>query len=559
MSSLKKKRKRPPDFSLYSSRTSISDLKKISDKKHPASWWSKLGKHLKRVGAEADVIKYTRQRFYLHPEGFYDYLYDIMGFKDLYEPLHRPICEFITKSSEKDSNKFKLLLAFRGSFKSSIITIGYSTWRIAKEYLETGKSTIRVLVACEVMALGLKFVRNIKQVLQWNDSYRMLFGSHKGDRNWTEVNLISQHRGDSIVAEPTVSAVAIDADRTGFHYDLIICDDLEAERSSATKMQIEKVWTFYRLLFSLLDPGKDLIVLGTRWHYADIYARIQEENKTSKRFKVMIIPCMDKRTGELAFPTRFDARMLNQLKEQQGNYIFSCQYLLNPVPDENRIFKKAWIKFVDDINLEDKKLNYFISADMAYTEQYRIFSGEAKKADYTVIMTVGIDARMNIYVIKTFRQRCSRLEAIKEMFKQYYDKKACIIALQKWDRVLIDEAIKEYAFEYGKLPLVQYVSYPSKESDKAERIKTNLQPKFESGRVYISRNDLWLKEELLDFPSGTYDDGLDALCNISKVMAPPPDSGGLGKVFTPIQKHIRALQLGTFEPDEDNEDIWETL
>jgi hypothetical protein len=66
----------------------------------------------------------------------------------------------------------------------------------------------------------------------------------------------------------------IDKSINGMHYDYIIGDDLHSEKNVTNAEQIQQVVDHWKLLYSLLDPGKVLIIIGTRWHFVDLYQEI---------------------------------------------------------------------------------------------------------------------------------------------------------------------------------------------------------------------------------------------------------------------------------------------
>jgi phage terminase large subunit-like protein len=513
----------------------------------------RTARKLKKHGLDRDVVNYCKARAYVSHDGFFRYCVDVLGYKDLYEPFHRPLC----RHTVNPKNRYKMIQACRGSFKSSISTIGYATWLIARETTLTGKCDIRILVASEVLALANAFCKSIRSILEYNFLYKELFGEHKGEmrgRNWTDTSLTSRFRANLTEKEPTVSALALDAPRAGFHYDIILADDLETERASATRDQIEKCWDFYRLLHSLLEPTGELVITSTRWHYDDIYSRILKEDIKElgdQNYSVLIKPA-ELEDGTLTFPPRFTREHLDHLKHRHGSYLYACQYLLDPVPEADRVFKKKWLEYSNPDIWSQPRLRTFIGADFAYTEQRRLDSGEIKHADYSVIITCVVDQNWNYYIKQAFRERCSKLEAIQEM-----NNKALVVGLQKFDRAQIDDVIVQAGYLERKRPRCEYISYPPQQS-KNERIRTSLQPLFEAGKFFLLPGMDWLEEELMDFPRAAYDDGLDALCNVVKISRPPP-SEKIKPKFSALAKHIMALHKGrvrhldgSYEMDADN-------
>lgn len=521
---------------------------------------------LRKVEGSGEAVRYCMARAYVLDEGadvedlavsFYRFCYEVLGYVDMYEPFHMPICRFVV-----DPWRFKMLQACRGSFKSSIATYGYILWKMAQEYTVTGAVNKRYLIACENLTLALKFLRSVKQVCEKNRDYIEIFGNQvptKASTNqWTDYKLTSAFKTDWRMAEPTVSPIAIDADRTGFHVDEVVCDDLETERNSASREQIDGCWSFYRLLHSIREPQDGrMMIVSTRWHYDDIYQRILDRNVKSPdifKYKTLIKPAVE--DSKLAFPTRYNEETLAELRLEQGSYIFSCQYLLDPVPESERKFKKGWMKYSRPQMFTQERLRTFTGCDFAFTEQRRIDTGEIVKADYTVILTVLVDEVWNFIIKDWFRERCSKLEGVAEMFRQCAAHGSMCAALQKYDRSQMGDIIEIYAHdnEYSRFaPRLEWISYPSSQK-KEDRIETALQPLFESKRVFLLPNMDWFEQELLDFPRGAYDDGCDALCNIVKVSKPPPRTK-MALYDNPILRRIRRLHKG-LDPDPKKGKTW---
>jgi len=521
--------------------------------------WVTLANELKEKKAPEADVTYCLARAYTCEDGFYRYCHDVLGYTDLYEPFHQPICDLVVSP-----RRYKLLQAARQSFKSSIGTIGYATWRIAKETIETGHCNIRILIASEVLDLAKEFTKTINNMLQ-EPRWKEFYGDHRGSERksgWGSYTFTSKYRTLARTKEPTVSYMSLEAPKTGFHYDLIIADDLEAERTSASRDQIERCWSFYRLLHSLLEPvNGQLSLISTRWHYDDIYSRIIERNDTEDehdKFKMVIRPARSK-SGELTWPDRFSDEVLASLLAKQGSYIFSCQYLLDPVPPEDRTFKLEWIKYITANQIDpQRRYRVFVGADFAYTPQRNVDKGETRLADYTVILTAAVDDRWNYYLLDWYRKRCTKLEGVQELFRQYVTHKAIQIGLQKNDRLLVDDNIIHYAFNQRMFqPRREYISYPAGTS-KFDRIETILQPLFEANKVFLLPNMKWMEQELLDFPRGAHDDGADALVNLVHISRPAAGIKMKKQKLTDIQRRIAFLKRGIYVPEGD-ERSWKTF
>src|SRR5215213_1005233 len=95
------------------------------------------------------------QRKYVK-ENFWEFTKEVMRWKDLYEPLHKAMCDFVQDNWEKK----RLMLIPRGHLKSSVITVSYALWHIAKN------PKVRILIVNGTYPLAATFLSQIKDHLQ---------------------------------------------------------------------------------------------------------------------------------------------------------------------------------------------------------------------------------------------------------------------------------------------------------------------------------------------------------------------------------------------------------
>jgi len=441
--------------------------------------------------------------------------------------------------------------------------MAYPCWLIAREYILYGHCNIRILIASEVIVVARKMVRGIRQILEHNGQYKKYFGDHQ-PRNargnmWSDAEITSRHRNVSYIGEPTVSTMSLGAPRAGMHYEVIIPDDLQTDRSTSSPDQIDKCWDFYYLMHPLLEPklesyltwflpvipGPVMSLVSTRWHFHDIYYRIAEAAKNNpveeERFSILIKPVI-LTDGTLTFPSRFPQEKIDELRRSMSAYLFSCQYLLIPADDESRSFKKAWIRYVTPQHFNQQSLQTYVVADIAFTEQSSIARGEHFSKAFSVVFTIHIDEQWNYIMQHAFRKQCRLKETLNECLWQHKEYNAQIIVMQKFDQVRIEETFEQVCTEANQHPYIEYISYPSKQN-KDGRIETNLQPIMQMGKLFILPGLDWLEDEFLSFPNSMYKDGMDALCNAVVISAPPPASE-MNKEMTMAMLHIENLKRG---------------
>lgn len=429
----------------------------------------------------------------------------------------------VEKLSERDYDQFYqdrnqlLLLMPRGTFKSSVVTIGFTLQMILQN------QDVRILIDSETFAKAKAFLSEIKGHLEstkkYREIYRTLYGSmpdaSKRDGLWSDsqLNISARKRQRK---EPTLSCGGVDVTKNGMHYDLIIMDDLHSEVNTQNKEQIEKVITHFKLAYSLLDPGKPLIVIGTRWDYNDLYQHILDR-RDDYSFNIMVRKAYNK-DGSLFFPEILDHKELEKRKIQQGSYIFSCQYLNEPVDDESATFKRSLMVRRPWELVKDQPMNWYLSVDPSYEGPY---------SDYAALVIAGMNHQRDLYVRHVLRKKMTYGEIINQMFDLYnrFEPRQIILETVATQKSIQHELNNEQKRRGTWLPVTEI---RSRTKSKEERIRA-LAPFYEFGHIFHVRECNQLDEleyELIHFPKGTHDDVIDALSTILEFAQP---AGGMEK------------------------------
>ena len=450
-----------------------------------------------------DLVREEKRRVY--SENFYLFDKEVLdyGLSGLFEEKpHGELCDFIQNNVD---DRFKLILMPRGSFKSSVVTIGYTLWRIVQN------PNLRILIDSETYDKSKAFLSAIKQHMESNEKFRDIFGkldNVKGGDTWARTAITVPR--ESNAKEPTIDVAGIGNTRVGMHYDIIICDDLHSEKNITSKEMIEGVIDHYKLLFSLLEPDGEMIVIGTRWDYSDLYNYIIDNELD--RFKVFLRRAIDE-NGELLMPNRLTKEFLDNIKKTQGTYHFSCQYQNEPVSDETAVFKKEDFKHYKPDDL-DIPLNVFMSVDPAISIE--------KTADYSAIVVGGFDNAGNIYILDIFRERVESKDLINQIFTMAETWRPRMVGIEEtaFQKVMIYNLNDEMRARGLYLP-VSGLKRDTSES-KEMRIRA-LQPKYQSHNIYHPNKHAYLFDlefELLRFPRGKTDDIIDAEADLLQIAYP---------------------------------------
>jgi predicted phage terminase large subunit-like protein len=459
----------------------------------------------------------------------------ILGYDKMEEHVHGDLCDYTRpllqslppeyklppETGEKKGlesqflrkNNNLLLLMPRGTFKSSVITIGFSLQFILND------PDCRILIDSETYGKAKAFLMEIKGHLEMNEKYRAVFKAihgvypnetkRKQELLWTnvELNIAARKRWRK---EPTFSCAGIDVTKNGMHYDLIICDDLHSEKNVTSKEQIEQVIDHWKLAYSLLDPNKPMIIIGTRWHELDLYQHILDNERD--RFNILIKRAI-RHDGTLLFPEVLDQEFLDRTKKTQGTSMFYKQYMNEPVDDETATFKRSYIIHKPWEEIQGRPINWYLSVDPSYEGEY---------SDFAALVVAGMDFMRNIYVRHIIRQKMTYSDIINAIFDLHnkFRVKNILLETVATQKSIGYELTNEQRRRGYWLPVTEI---RFRAHTKEERIR-GLAPLYEFGHVYHIKECPQLDEleyELLRFPTGKHDDVIDALANVLEFATPP--------------------------------------
>lgn len=431
--------------------------------------------------------------------------------------FHIEMCEFVDKNPQKQ----KLILVPRGHLKSSLVTIGKTiSWILENP-------SVRILIANATYQMSISFLNVIQRQLKNNPLIAEIYGPiATNPEKWSE-NMITLDQAKEVGGkkEATVFCYGMGGNLVSQHFDKIILDDVVNEDTVSTREQIEKTIQFYRLCQPLLEKGGEMLILGTRWHDEDLYGWIMDqENGIIQDFDVFERKAIEDELwdnslkkfvkGTVLWPEKFSLDELSMIRRRMGPYTFSTQYQNEVVAPENADFKREWFRYYENSDLNGKDLNRYTLVDPAISLE--------QDADYTAIITVGIDKYGNIFILDILRERLKVDGLINALFYQY----------EKWHprEIGIEDVAFQKALRYALrqeeekrnrfLPTLELKPHGR---SKDQRVR-GLQPLYANGTLYHNRDlifNVYLEDELLRFPRGKHDDMVDALAYALDVMHPP--------------------------------------
>jgi phage terminase large subunit-like protein len=469
---------------------------------------------------------------------------------------HQEVIHWWTRPDAQDH---QVLLFPRDHGKSRHVAYRVA-WALAKD------PTLRVLYISATANLAEKQLTFIKGLLT-SPVFRRYWPEHvnkeKGKRaKWsnTEVELDHPLRTKENVRDPSIFSAGLTTAITGMHFDIAVLDDVVVQENAYTEEGRRKVQSQYSLLSSIEAGDAKEWVVGTRYHPRDLYndmlnmveQQYDEEENLVGEFSIYEvferpIESMGDGSGEFLWPRqqRKDGKWFGFNRSiwsrKKGKYLdqmqFRAQYYNDPSDPDSRPVD------YEDFNYFDKKfltqsggrwhykgrmLNVVAAIDFAYSKR--------KRADFTAIVVVGIDAENNFYVLDIHR---FQTDSIQDYFNEL------LAASNRWSfRKLVAEttaaqqaivrSLKEDYFKpYGLTIQVIEVKPTRHQGTKEERMEAVLIPRYKNQQIfhYHGGNTQILEDELTT-RNPAHDDVKDALANAIEHSVKPQERmhrGDLGE------------------------------
>lgn len=481
-----------------------------------------------RLAAESDLVTFIKL---VAPE-------QVLG------QCHEDVCNWWTRP---DAKSHQLLLFPRDHGKSRLIA-----YRVAWEL--TKNPTLRILYISATANLAEKQLGFIKSILT-SDIYRRYWPKHvnpdEGKRTrWTNSEIALDHpdRVKEKVRDPSVFTGGLTTSLTGLHCDIAVLDDVVVYENAYSGEGRNKVKSQYSLLSSIEGADAREWVVGTRYHPADLYNDLlqmtedqfdDDGNKVGEEniYEIFEKPVEDRGdgTGEFLWPRsqRKDGKWfgfdMKVLAKKRGQYLdkgqFRAQYYNDPSDPDNVPVSSDRFQYYEQKHLKQEngfwfyksnRLNVFVAVDFAFSL--------SKKADYTAIVVVGIDADNNIYVLDIDRFRTDRISDYFEHILHLYNKWSFrkLRAETTVAQMAIVKQLKELFKQHGLAISIDEFRPNKNQGNKQERIAAVLEPRYDNMSIWHYRGgNTQVLEEELQSRNPPHDDVIDALASVVDMAVKP--------------------------------------
>jgi predicted phage terminase large subunit-like protein len=383
------------------------------------------------------------------------------------------------------------------TLKSYIVSVALPAWLLGRE------PSTRIICASYSDELAAKFSRDCRALLERPFYKRVFPGTRLNPKKASEAEFETTKRGSRL-------ATSVGGTLTGRGGNVLIVDDPIKANDADSEVARRGAIDWYRntALSRLDNPSDSLICVAMqRLHVDDLSGILIEAGSSQLVIPAICVEAADypigegevyhRPVGQLLQPERDSAQVIEELKREVGSRVFAAQYQQNPTPPEGNMIKAAWLG------------RYDAAPDRKYFHNVVLSCDPAGKAgihnDFTAMTVVGLHQQA-FYVLDVSRGHWTVLQMRQRVIE--------LAAQWQVDRVIIEDTssgmgLIQLLKEQPRLNVVGR----KPEADKVTRMSRQ-QGRFEAGRILLPNDALWLADfenELLAFPSGRYDDQVDAL------------------------------------------------
>lgn len=372
-------------------------------------------------------------------------------------------------------NEFVCIEASRDHGKTFFCDFAYPIWMA---WRHPGRSGF-IFSATQVQAR--RILRDIREEIEANPRLQHLMPDRPERWNDDEIRLANGH---------TIYARGYGTKVRGAHPVWIVCDDVLNDETAYSEVQRRKQNEyFFSAIVPMRVPGGQILVIGTPFHASDLYAELNRMAAFTCAKYPAILDAGTENERAL-WPERYNLAALEKIRDEVvGSIRFTREYLVQPISDDLSLFPSTLFrgKPVEQYTLTlGMPRDFWGKLDVAVYQGVDFAIGTRPDADFTVIFTMGLDARGNRWILDI-----ERFHGI-----SYVEQKSAIIAsARRWKPDLIFLESNQMQAIFGQ-ELRQDTDLPVKEffttgtaKHSLERGLPALRTLLENGKFRIPRGD----------------------------------------------------------------------
>lgn len=322
----------------------------------------------------------------------------------------------------------------------------------------------------------------------------------------------------------------------------LIDDPFPTMEAAQSELQRKNVRDYYTgTLYNRLMPNGAIVIINHRMHEDDLVGFLLEQEKHGgDRWLVVKLPAIND-SGDALWPEFYPLPALERIKLNTTPFAWSALYQQNPIPDEGNFFKREWLKTYDTM---PNDVRFYGASDYAVT---------ADGGDYTVHIIAAMDKKGDIYVCDLWRGQ--------ETADRWIDEMLNLVRL--YNPLMWAEEQGQIIKSVGPFLLRRMdetKTYVAREqftsaNDKPTRARS-IQARMATGKVKFKAGAPWLADliaEILTFPVGKFDDQVDSLSLLGRMLAEM-----IGKTVEPPKPKLDRYDRAFDRAEHEGSGNWKT-
>jgi len=481
--------------------------------------------------------------------------------------VHKLICaklEFFSNAVTLEMGPRMLFFMPPRLGKSEIASKNFPAWHLGHN------PTHEIIAASYAQSLPMGFSRKIKNLIQ-EDSYKAMFPDCRLDPNAQATEGWYTTKGGCYIP----AGVGLGISGKGAHV-LIVDDPIKDMQEADSELVRQNVWDWWdSTAETRVSPGGGVLGIQTRWNDDDWSGRLltqetqalheiedqrnellemigatQDVNKKEDlrhklkevddsvadvvRWDVLSLPALaehdeyvtddgqllyEKQPGarrvrkktEALHPERYNENFFRRKRKSSQPRVWSALFQQNPVPESGVYFTADMFRMEPHVP-SYANWNIYVAWDLAV--------GQKHTNDWTVGVVGGHDFDDRIHILNVVRVRTKDIAGVVYGTCKAYKEQLQLVGLEQGQIQMsvmpnLEKLMEENHWYFGLDETLKPIT------DKLARARP-AQAWMQQGRIILPANQPWVepfKHELLRFPGGTFDDQVDALAWLVRMVA----------------------------------------
>jgi hypothetical protein len=361
-------------------------------------------------------------------------------------------------------------LAPRDHGKSYFFNFAYPIWKSV--YTPNGAGYIFSVTQPQAEQI----LDKIKTEIETNPKLQHLVPKKKSLWSTRSIKLSNGHR---------IYARGFGTKVRGAHPSWVVVDDgLNDESMYSETVRKKQIDYFFSAITNMLVPGGQLIVVGTPFHAADLYATLAENDQYTFRRYPALLP-----NGKPLWSDRYNLDLLKAKQKEIGTIRFAREFECQPVSDAMSLFpgylfegdptEQFMVKLGMPLSFwKQLGIQIYMGVDFALSSSV--------SADYFIAWVMGKDRFGNRWVVDVFREKglpYHRQLSVINTLARRYQPGLIFLEANQMQRIFGDELIRK-----TDLPIHKFVT-TAQEKNSLEKGVPGLRTLLENHKIRIPRGD----------------------------------------------------------------------